>query len=180
MHMATERLLLRDFVEADWQHVLTYQSDPRYLRYYEWETRTPKEVQSFVGWFTGWQREEPRTKFQLAIVHRESNRLLGNCGIRKASVAAREAELGYELAPGHWGNGYATEAARALVSFGFAELGLHRISSHCIAENVASMRVLERLGMRLEGRLRDKEYFKGRWWDVLLFALLESEWRRSD
>ena len=61
--------------------------------------------------------------------------------------------------------------------FGFAELHLHRIGAWCIAENVASARVLGKLGMREEGRQREKEYFKGRWWDTRLFAVLDHEWR---
>ena len=62
-----------------------------------------------------------------------------------------------------------------MVAYGFSELGLHRISSWCIADNVASARVLEKVGFQLEGRLRENEYFKGRWWDTLLYGLLESE-----
>ena len=90
---------------------------------------------------------------------------------------AVQGDLGYDLAPRYWGRGYATEAARAIVRFGFEELGLHRIWSWCIADNVASARVMEKVGMRLEGRQRDKERFKGRWWDRLLYAILEDEWR---
>ncbi len=66
-----------------------------------------------------------------------------------------------------------------MVDFGFRKLGLHRVSSWCIAENVASARVLEKAGLQLEGRLRDNEYFKDRWWETLLYGLLESEWRVS-
>ena len=77
------------------------------------------------------------------------------------------------------GRGYATEAARAIVRFGFIKLCLHRIWSWCIAENAGSARVLAKVGMRLEGRLRDKEYFRGRWWDTLLYAMLEQEWREQ-
>ena len=66
-----------------------------------------------------------------------------------------------------------------MVEFGFSELKLHRISSWCIADNAASSRVLEKLGLRLEGRLRQNEYFKSRWWDTLLYGLLAEDWRAS-
>jgi len=82
-----------------------------------------------------------------------------------------------ERTPEHWGQGYATEAACEMVRFGFVELGLHRIWSWCVADNVGSAHVLEKVGMRLEGRQRDKEHYKGRWWDRLLYAVLEDEWR---
>ena len=71
--------------------------------------------------------------------------------------------MGYELAPRYWGCGYATEAAAALLAFGFRELKLHRVWAQCIAENTASAHVLEKIGMRQEGRLREQERMQGRW-----------------
>ena len=177
MQLTTERLVLREFREDDWRAVLDYQRDPLHLRYYPWEDRNEADVKAFVDMFRGWQEEQPRRRFQLAIVRREDGGLIGNCGLRRKPGNEWEADIGYELSPKHWGHGYATEAARAMVGFGFAELGLQRISSWCIADNVASARVLERLGFVREGRLRRNEYFKGRWWDTLLYALLEEEWR---
>ena len=176
MKLTTERLVLREFQENDWPAVLAYQTDPLYLRYYEWIERTPAAVQDFVRMFLTRQEEQPRTKFQLAIILKSNLELIGNCGIRMESVEAYEADIGYELSPQHWSHGYAIEAARAIVQFGFTQLHLHRIWAWCLADNVGSVRVLEKLGMRLEGRLREKEYFKGRWWDTLLFAILDFEW----
>ena len=125
------------------------------------------------------QAERPRRKFQLAITFPGTGPVIGNCGIRRKPENDWEADIGYELAPEYWGQGYATEAALAIVSFGFREVGLHRISSWCIADNTASAKVLERVGLRPEGRFRENEYFKGRWWDTLLYGLLESERRAS-
>lgn len=176
MELHTDRLLLREFITADWPTVLAYQRDPRYLRYYEWTDRTPDDAQRFVQMFLDQQDEQPRRKFQLAVVLKESGQLIGDCGIRKSSLSAHEADIGYEIAPDHWGHGYATEAARAIVRFGFAELNVHRIWAWCIADNAASARVLEKLGLKFEGRLREKEHFKDRWWDTLLYAILENEW----
>ena len=176
MRIATDRLVLREFVPDDWPAVLAYQRDPRYLRFYPWTYRTETDVQDFVQMFVDQQAEQPRRKFQLAITLPDDERLIGNCGIRRKPEQDWEADIGYELAPEHWGRGYATEAALAVVSFGFRELELHRISSWCIADNSASARVLEKVGLRPEGRLRENEYFKGRWWDTLLYGVLESEW----
>jgi [ribosomal protein S5]-alanine N-acetyltransferase len=190
MQLTTDRLILREFVEADWPAVLAYQRDPRYLRYTHWIDRSPQDVKQFVQMFLSQQFAQPRTKYQFAVVLKDTQRLIGNCGIRLAvsrlprSLAARtseaidahEADIGYELAPAHWGHGYATEAARAIVAFGFTELRLHRISAWCVADNTASAHVLEKVGMWLEGRLRENEYFKDRWWDTLLYAILKTEW----
>jgi [ribosomal protein S5]-alanine N-acetyltransferase len=190
MQLTTDRLILREFVEADWPAVLAYQRDPRYLRYTHWIDRSPQDAKQFVQMFLSQQFALPRTKFQLAVTLKDTQRLIGNCGIRLAvprlhgslaartseSVDALEADIGYELAPEHWGCGYATEAARAIVAFGFTELHLHRISAWCVADNTASAHVLEKVGMWLEGRLRENEYFKDCWWDTLLYAMLEHDW----
>ena len=176
MKLETERLILRDFVEDDWQAVYTYQIDPLYLRYNHWTDRTPSAVREFVGWFFNHQVQNPRIKFQLAVVLKSEDQLIGNCGVRMDKVGDLEADIGYELNPQYWNRGYATEAAHAIVDFGFKHFSVHRIWADCIADNVASAHVLEKLGMRLEGRLRDKAYFKGRWWDGLIYAILVDEW----
>jgi len=176
MQLITERLILREFEEDDWRPILAYQSDPHYLRYNPWSQRTEADVRNFVQGFMLWQQERPRRKFQLVITLKSTGQLIGNCGIRMKTAYAREADIGYELDDHYWGNGYATEAARALLDFGFRELRLHRIWAQCIAENVASARVMERLGMKLEGHFRESEWMKNRWWDTLYYAILEHEW----
>ncbi len=176
MEILTPRFRLREFVTADWPGVLEYQSDPLYLRYYEWTERTPEDVRDFVQMFIDWQAEQPRYRFQFVIELAATGKLIGNCGIRRKFAGAQEADIGYELDPGEWGQGYATEAATALVDYGFREMNLHRISSWCLVDNVASARVLEKAGLLPEGILRENEYFKGRHWDTLLFAMLKTDW----
>lgn len=176
MKLETERLLLRDFVKDDWQRVLEYQSAPLYLRYNHWTERTPEAVQEFVGWFLDHQVRQPRIRFQLAVTLKSNNLLIGNCGVRMNRAGDVEASIGYEFDPQYWNHGYATEAAHAIVDFGFQHFGVHRIYADCVADNIGSAHVLEKLGMKLEGRLREKEYFKNRWWDALIYAILEQEW----
>lgn len=178
MKIETERLLLRDFVKDDWKRVLEYQTDPLYLRYYEWTEydRTPESVQEFVGWFLDNQKEEPRLKFQLAVTLKENGVLIGNCGVRLETSDSVEADIGYELDPKHWNHGYATEATYAILDLGFSHFSVHRIWANCVTDNVGSAHVLEKLGMKLEGRLREKEFYKGRWWDILIYGILADEW----
>jgi RimJ/RimL family protein N-acetyltransferase len=173
VQLQTERLLLREFARDDWPAVLAYQSDPRYLHYYPWTERTERDAREFVGMFIEWQNEAPRSKFQLVI--ELEGRLIGNCGLRLDDEAT--GNIGYELNPDHWSLGYATEAARAICDFGFGALKLHRIWSWCLADNRASARVLEKLGMRQEGRQVKSDLVKERWRDRLLYAILESEWQ---
>jgi RimJ/RimL family protein N-acetyltransferase len=175
--LTTDRLILRDFIKSDWEAVLDYQQDPLYLRYNEWTSRTPDEVQTFVQMFLNHQKQEPRIKFQFAVTLKPTGQLIGNCGVRRDSAEAQEADIGYELDPRFWGKGYATEAARAVLHFGFTQMNVHRVTAWCVADNTASAHVLEKLGMRQEGRLREHQYFKGRWWDTLLYAILYDEWQ---
>ncbi|CAN5894731.1 GNAT family protein [soil metagenome] len=174
MILRTERLLLREIAEDDWSAVLAYQRHPHFSPYYEWTERTEADVRRFLQQFLEWQQQEPRSKYTFAITL--GGEMIGITSLRRPSADSPSAETGYEISPEHWGRGYATEAAGALLAFGFGELGLHRISAHCVAENVTSARVLEKLGMRCEGRLRENEFFKERWWDTLIYGILAQEW----
>lgn len=177
MELLTDRLLLREFVEEDWRRVLAYQSDPLYLRYYHWTERSQKEVKAFVNMFLEAQKERPRKVFQLAVCLKTSGLLIGNCGVRVNNPKLREANIGYELDSHYWGKGYATEAARAILQFGFEALGMHRIWATTLAINKGSANVLKKIGMRQEGLEREKEKIKGQWLDSLTFAILDWEWR---
>ncbi len=180
MRIETARLVLREFVEDDWQAVRAYQSDPRYLRYTDWTGRTEADARAFVGMFLAQQAQEPRRKFQLALTLRSNGLLIGNCGIRVNDPDLGEANIGYELASEHWGQGYATEAARAILAFGFTDLGLHRVWAECVAENAGSAHVLEKLGMRREAHFREHWRMRDRWWDTLTYAILADEWAAGD
>ena len=177
MIIDTPRLRLREFGKRDWAAVLDYQADPDYLLYYPWTRRTEADVRAFVGQFLEWQVEEPRLRFQLAITLRDGGWPIGSCGIRQPHAGVRAAETGFELAPEHWGRGYATEAARAMVALGFDELGLQRVWGECVPENAGAQQVLVKLGMRCVARWRKDQWYKGRWWDRLIYSVLDGEWR---
>lgn len=180
MRIETERLMLREFREDDWEDMLAYWSNPLYERYYA-EHRDPARVaRDLVTRFVEARSTEPRRSWQLAIALKDTgdDHLVGNCGIRINDPDRGEANIGYELNPDVWGNGYATEATGAIVRFGFEDLHLHRIWAECVAENTASARVLEKLGMRREAHFREHRYYRDRWWDTLIYAILAREWRQ--
>ena len=179
MQLETERLILREFLEDDRQAMAEYWSDPRYQRYYAEVDDVEGTVWHLVALFIAGQHEEPRRRWQLAVERKDDGRKIGNCGIRINAPVHREANIGYELNPDEWGQGFATEAARAIVRFGFEELGLHRIWAECNAENAGSVRVLTNLGMQREARFREHQWFRGRWWDTEIYALLEDQWREA-
>jgi [ribosomal protein S5]-alanine N-acetyltransferase len=143
----TDRLLIRDFVEEDWSAVYEWCSHPEAMRFVlaggAW---TEERSRTYVERSIAEACQEPRTNFALAILLQEEQRLIGGCRLSVISAEHREGHIGYGLDRRFWGQGYATEAVQALLSCGFDTLGLHRISSDAIAENVASWRVRRRLG----------------------------------
>lgn len=177
MHITTERLILREFVPDDWQVMARYWRDERYQQFYPQNDDPDGIVRSLVDRFIAAQTTKPRLNRQLAIVERASGAMIGNCGIRINDPEIGEANIGYELDPGYWGRGYATEAASAIVRFGFEDLALHRIWAECIADNRGSSRVMEKIGMRREAHIREHQHFRGRWWDTFTYAILNHEWQ---
>lgn len=155
--------------------MLEYQSDPIYNRYNSWDERTERTVKEFVGRFIQWQREKPRTRFQLAIDLKSERRLIGNCGIRSNAQLA-EAELGFELDRAYWDRGYASEAAGAMLRFAFLKLGLGLVRAHCVSENVASAGVLRKIGMRHVRTEPSSIWMKGQWWSTEHFEITRKEW----
>ncbi len=93
-----------------------------------------------------------------------------------AEPGATTGDIGCELAPACWGEGYASEALAAILELGFEELGLHRIETHTVAENVRAIRLAARLGFAREGTHREVLRVRGRWHDLAWFGLLKPEW----
>lgn len=120
-----------------------------------------------------------RTLFQWAIAEQASDRLIGTCTLADLSTAHRRAALGYALGRAAWGRGHATGALRALLAFAFDALGLHRLEADVDPRNAASIRVLERLGFRHEGHLRERWHLQGEVQDAVLYGLLAREWREA-
>lgn len=174
--LRTDRLLLREFVEDDWKAFHAIESRPDVARYQSFEPRTIAESRSYVREASQSAADDPRLTYDLAMVLNAEDRLIGRCGLGIIDSDLREAVLWYTLHPDEWGRGYTTEAARAMVNFGFRELRLHRIWADCDPANIASWRVLERLGLRREGHLRENAWTKGEWVDSLVYAILDREW----
>jgi ribosomal-protein-alanine N-acetyltransferase len=170
--LQTNRLVLRDLEETDWEAAHSYASDPEVVRYMDWGPNTEDETKKFIQRAAAGQREQPRLSYEMAIVLNERDILIGGCGIHISDPINREGWIGYCLNRHFWREGYATETARALIRFGFDQLKLHRIFALCDPENVASAHVLEKVGMQLEGRFRERKLRKGKWHDELLYAIL--------
>lgn len=171
----TDRLLLRDFCPADLSAYARLRARPASWRLSPEEDARPEKAEELLRLFLAWAEEQPRLRYQLAVVL-PSEGLIGSVGVRVASVSERQGSFGCELDPRHWGRGYAREAARAVIGYGFRELGLHRVYAETLEENAAAIRLAEGLGMRREGTLRENRWFGGRWWNTAILSVLESEW----
>jgi RimJ/RimL family protein N-acetyltransferase len=118
---------------------------------------------------------DPRNEFYLAIARPEDDRLIGF--IRLGVSGVKAGKLGYALRADVWRQGFGTEATRLMLRLGFDTLGLHRISAAIGPDNVGSISLVESLGFKYEGRLRDHVFTNNAWRDSLLYSLLEDEWK---
>ncbi len=114
-----------------------------------------------------------------AAVEEASGRLVGEFMLRLVSATSRQGEIGWSIHPDVQGQGLATEGAREMLRLGFDELRLHRIVAGCDPRNVASVRVMEHVGMRREAHLVENEFLKGEWVGEIVGAILEAEWRAT-
>jgi RimJ/RimL family protein N-acetyltransferase len=173
----TERLRLRPFNRGDVDAVFAYRSLPETARFLFDEPMSREEVAEAVRArasqvaFSG-----EGDKILLGVERLGDGRLVGEVSLIWRSVADQQAEIGYILHPAAQRQGIATEAARALLAFGFEDVGLHRIYARCDARNAASARVMQRLGMRQEAHFHEHIHVKGRWDEELICAILDREW----
>jgi len=177
MDLHTPRLLLREFVEGDAAEANRYEADPVVVRYAPHGVRSLADSLAYIQAVRTQPRAKPGRVFEYAIVQHDTGRLIGRCGMKLSDAEQSEAMLWYLLAQDAWGQGYATEAARAVIGFGFEELRLHRIFVDIDPRNRASLRVAERLGLRREGHFVETSWSKGEWTDSVVFALLDREYR---
>jgi len=177
--LQTERLILRDFREEDWRDAHEYGSDAETVKYMPFGPNTEEETKDFISRALARQKETPRLFYDFAIVKKPGKKLIGSCSINIIDSPNGEAMIGYILHRDYWNKGYITEAARAVVAFGFEQMNLHRIIASCDPENTGSYHVMEKIGMQREGYLRQEKMFKGVWRDFLLYAILEKEWLNS-
>ncbi|WP_395312253.1 GNAT family protein [Mycobacterium sp. AMU20-3851] len=116
-----------------------------------------------------------RKSFDLAVVDTGSQLLIGAASLSVTSLEHRRGEIGYVIHQDFWSQGYATEAARLLLGFGFSRLQLRRIAATCHPDNHASSKVLRKAGLLFEGRMRSHLFTKGAWRDSLLFAAISDD-----
>jgi RimJ/RimL family protein N-acetyltransferase len=175
--MTSARLELRRFRPDDLEAFVAYRSDPRVARYQAWEAPYPAGTgREFIEQLQGSHPDTPGGWFQFAVTLRETGALIGDCAARVLASEPRNAEIGFTFATAWQGRGYATEAVRRLLQYLFVERDKHRVAATCDDRNLRSAALLERVGMRREGRLIESSWWKGEWTNDLLYAILQREW----
>jgi RimJ/RimL family protein N-acetyltransferase len=174
----TGRLYLRPFNDDDLDDLYEYYKQPNVTRYLPWGAKNLLETKDALN------KKRVRINlngdnsiYNLAVVLKESNKLIGDTLLFMRSVEFRQGELGYVFNPAFHGQGYATEAAEVMLNLGFETFHFHRIFARCDPRNTSSYKLMERLGMRREALFIHNEIFKGEWGDELIYAILENEWR---
>jgi RimJ/RimL family protein N-acetyltransferase len=175
------RIYLREVGPEDSAAAWRWASDPAFFRHMAVAPMASEaDERAFLVRVEALAAERPRRHYHLGIVWMETDELIGMARISIREPEHRGGDIGYGLRRDRWGEGIATEAATLLVDFGFTELGLHRIFAYHHPENLASGRVLMKIGMQREGQLRENQLrHDGTWRDSVVYAVLEQDWRKA-
>ncbi|MBS2030675.1 MAG: GNAT family N-acetyltransferase [Deltaproteobacteria bacterium] len=174
MELRTRRLLLRELDIADAEAANRYERDPEVTRYQSNDVCTLDESRDYIVRSLESARAEPRRVFDLAVTR--DGAFIGRAGLDVRDALNKQGMLWWVIDPAHQNQGFATEAAAALVDFGFELQGLHRIYVDVDPRNVTSIRVAEKLGMKREAHLRENAFLKGEWVDSMILGILDREW----
>lgn len=172
--LQSQRLTLRAFTLADApavQFILNDREITDYMLYIPY----PCSVQWVEQYIQQVNQDAPTGRYTFGIVRSEDDTIVGRINIRMNADHQR-AEIGYWVGRVFWGQGFASEAARRIIQFGFDDLGLNRVMGQCFARNAASARVLEKAGMRYEATFRDDFLKNGIYETTHVFGILRAEY----
>jgi len=171
----TDRLFIRRFHDDDWIDLYEYLSLEEVVKYEPYDVFNEEECKNEAK-----RRADDEAFWAVSL--KENSELIGNLYFKQQPNEFMTWEIGYVFNPSYYGNGYATEACKRMLKYGFESMGAHRIIAKCNIENIASWKLLERLSMRREGHLKKPVYFKKTikglpiWHDAYQYAILEEEW----
>ena len=173
--LKTNRLLLRKFASSDLNFVHHHFSNAKVTEFlYDNEpAESIDAARKILDWCMDFS-SPTHTRWCITLLDNKTQ--IGTCGFHNYDSTNNASEIGYDLLPDYWNNGYMSEALTEMLSYGFEHLGLNRIYAFVFVNNAASNRLLERLGFSLEGVIREKHYYRGKYYDHNLHSLLRSDW----
>ena len=178
--LQSERLLLRNLTGRDVSDVFEIYSDPEVMLYFDdrYAFRELSEAEQMISGYHNAIRDG--TGMRWGIVLKESGKLIGTCGFHAISDYHKRIEVGYDLNRSFWGNGFMSEALSLMIDHAYNHSDVNRIEAYVETPNKASRSLLEKLGFRMEGILREHEMCRGNLIDIQILSLLRKDWRASD
>ncbi|MGC5325013.1 GNAT family N-acetyltransferase [Brevibacillus sp. SYSU BS000544] len=173
--ITTERLLVRPMQLNDAPYLFEFWSDPMVSKHMNIDSFVDvSQAQQMILLFEKLCTENKAIRWTILLRH--SNEVIGSCGFNYLDFENERAEIGYDLGYPYWGNGYASEAIKAIISYGFDSLRLNRVEAKVEPENLNSIRLIKKLRFVEEGKLRQYEKSKGEFVDLIMFSMLRTEW----
>ncbi len=174
--LETERVLLRKFTIDDANDMFEYSSVPDVSDFVPWEPhKTIEDSYGFINYIL--KQYEDSKLAPWAIVLKENQKVIGTIDFVAWFPQHHRAEIGFILSKEYWGKGLILEAATKVIEFGFDKMSLNKINAPCMVENVQSARVLQKLGMTLEGVMKDEYFIKGKFRDMAVYSILKKEFQ---
>lgn len=176
--LETERLILRQVINEDAEQLYEMLSDEEVAKFdYFYPIKSRAEAIKFIKRFK--EELDDNEEITWGIILKRTNKLIGTCCLGDFEEAARRAEIGYDIIRTEWGNGYATEALKAVVDFGFTVMNLNRIEGTITPGNNASVKVLKKLNFIQEGIVRERDFIKGKLEDGIIMSILKRDYKGS-
>ncbi|WP_294241641.1 GNAT family protein [uncultured Chryseobacterium sp.] len=175
MQVYTERLLLRDMTIEDAPAIFDYRSDAEANTFQSWIPTSLKEVENFIL-RNHKEFNQRESWYQILITDKETKAVIGDIGIHFFGNENTQAELGITLNKDFQGKGFAAEALKGIISLLFTDFRKHRIMASVDPDNLNSIKLMERVGFRKEGHFVKSLFWKNRWVDDIIYAILCEEW----
>ena len=172
----TQRLVIRELQASDREALLAIVRDPDQIRHMLLFLDTEAQLDDFLAMAIGAASAKPRLQWHFAVEDAANGSYLGGCCLMVEPDSQSSAEIGYWFLRPAWGKGYATESSAAMLELGFRRLGFHRVWGKCHVDNIASAKVMEKLGMTCEGTLREHVWLRDHFRSSRLYGMLEGEY----
>jgi len=172
----TKRTVLRPIELQDNEQIYTYRSDSETNKYQGWIPKSLEDVNEFIS-KNPKEFNKPDTWFQLVIIEKETDEIIGDVGIHFIGDDDFQCELGCTLSRKKQGKGFATEAMKVTIDYLFNSLNKHRITGSIDPQNISSIRLLERLKFRKEAHFKESLFIDGEWVDDIIYGLLKRGWK---
>ena len=175
--LTTPRLTLRKVQKKDLDDIYEYCRLPSSCKYAQWQPHEDRGVtKQYLAWLFSAMRHG--AYFTWVIELRETGKVIGTCSFVNMDEEYKIAEIGYGIGKSFWGNGYATEAVRAVMDYGFTRVGLLKVNARIMRENLSSVRLAGRVGMSCEGIQRKGVYAKKQAHDLYLFGITDEDYKQ--